>query len=193
MNRFVLASVSVLSAFFLTACGGGSSGSNDSNSVSISSSANGIPANFVGVWDASTDEGVDGFDQFFVAIDASGKISSYDYAGDTFDDWGNCYWIAKDLFQLTPLGGSKYRSTMTEDGEVFSEEIEINVSGSSMTIKSKDVDDEDDDGNTTETITETLKKSTRLVSSFTPECTDSFGAARALIPAKQAKSSNLLP
>lgn len=199
MNKFVLAGVSALSAFVLTACGGGGGGGGDGSDRggfgnNSSASVNGIPSNFVGVWDATTDEGADGIDQFFVVIDANGKISLYDFAGDSFDDWGNCYWIEKDAFLLTPLGGSKYRSTVTISGsEVELEDIEITVSGNVMTTKSKDVDDIDDDGNTTETNTDTMKKSSRSVESFTPECTDNFNTARSLIPAKQAKSLNLLP
>ncbi len=222
MNK-IIARVSVLgvalvSSCILTACGGGSSKSGSENnagqsstssaSTRSSSSSSGlsssvsssslatstIPANFVGVWDASTDEGSDGFDQFFIAIDASGKISTYDFAGDTFDDWGNCYWIEKDAFLITPLGGSIYRSTVTLSGsEGEFEDLEITVSGGVMTTKFQDVDDSDDDGNTTEMISETMAKSTRSLESFTPKCTDNFNLARSLIPAKQAKSLNLRP
>jgi hypothetical protein len=192
VKKIALVSSSILSVFVLTACGGGGSSNSDRQSNS-SQSANGIPSSFVGVWDASTDEGVDGFDQYYLSIDASGKISTYDFAGDTFDDWGNCYWIEKDVYQLKSLGGSKYRSTAIyagSNGEF--EDLEITVSGGELTSSSKDVDDVDDDGNTTESYTETIKKSSRTVQSFTPECVDSFAAARSLIPAKQAKSSSLV-
>lgn len=201
-NQRVKKLLVIVSAFVLTACGGGSSKSdsesnaNQSGTVSSSSSAaetvNGIPSNFVGVWDSSTDEGVDGFDELYVAIDASGNISSYDFAGDTFDDWGNCYWIDKNTFKLKSLGGSKYLSTETYPGSSgAAKELEIKVSSGVLTITGKDVDDLDDDGNTTENYTNSMKKSTKTVQSFTPECTDSFAVARSLIPAKQQKSLNL--
>lgn len=199
MKKLVM-NASVLSVLALAGCGGGSGKSGSENNTSQSSmasassqSANGIPSNFVGVWDASTDEGVDGFDQFFVAIDANGKISSYDFAGDTFDDWGNCYWIEKDAFQLTSLGGSKYRSTAIYSGSNGEfEDIEVTVSSGVLTTVAKDVDDLDEDGNTSETYTDTMTKSARTLQSFTPECADSFAAARSLIPAKQSKSLNLI-
>ena len=185
MNKLLV----IASAFVLTACGGGGGSSKSDSSNSENTPANGIPSSFVGVWDASADEGADGFDTFYVAIDASGNISSYDFAGDTFDDWGNCYWIEKNVFKLTSLGGSKYSSTETFSGA--SKEVEIKVSGGVLSITGKDVDDLDDDGNTTENYTTTMKKSAKAELSLTPECSDSFAAARALIPAKQQKSLRL--
>lgn len=82
VKKIVLVSSSILSVFVLTACGGGSSNSNPVSSSSQSSStisshsssaissqsSNVIPSEFVGVWDASIDEGKDGFDEYTLLL-----------------------------------------------------------------------------------------------------------------------------
>lgn len=131
----------------------------------------------MGVWDAATDEGVDGVDEYYIAIDSEGFVSTYDYAGDSYDDWGDCYWIGIDVAQLSALGNNRYLSEDSEDEE---EELVITVSGNTMTIRG--VDDDPDDASS-------MVRSSRNLSSFTPDCVDSFENARALIPAKKAKVS----
>lgn len=178
----------IYSIVALTACGGSSSNDGSNNS------ANAIPSNIVGVWDSSTDEGAQGVDEAYVAINADGNVFSYDYAGDTFDNWGNCYWIAENSIQLKSRGGSKYLSTITFPNlPSISQEVELTVSGNVLTVVGKDVDDEDGDGNTTEIRVDTMTRSTRAVASFTPHCTDSFSVARSQIPAKKPKASAFLP
>lgn len=183
MKKMLLAGI-----FTLTACGGsgGSDSTGDPKTITNPFSS------LVGVWNSSVDEGSDGFDEAYIVISEDGKVSSYDYAGDTFDDWGNCYWIAKNIIQLKSLGGSKYLSTVIYPGlPADAEEVEIKISGNTLTLSGKDTDDIDGDGNTTENSSETMTRSTRTTASFSPECSDTFSVARAQIPAKQPKSLKL--
>lgn len=158
-----------------------SSGSGASSSSSSGSSV--LPSAFVGVWDGSTDEGADGFDEIYVVLSADGIVSIYDYAGDTYDARGNCYWINEKSAKLTSAGGSKYISALIDPSlPADNLELDIVVAGDNLTVKSIDIDDADDDGNTSELYIEYYKRSNRSVASFTPECTGSLAAARAVNP-----------
>jgi hypothetical protein len=117
-------------------------------------------------------------------------VSIYDYAGDTYDARGNCYWINTNSAKLTSAGGSKYISTLFDPPlppEVT--ELDMVAAGDTLTVKSIDVDDMDDDGNTSEYYIEYYKRSNRSVASFTPECAGSLAAARAEIKATPRKAN----
>lgn len=165
----------MMSLLALTACGGGS-GDGDTDGEFT---GGGDASKLVGVWDATTDEGVDGVDEYYISIDSEGFVSAFDYAGDSYDDWGDCYWIGIDVAQLSALGNNRYLSTPAdlEDEEV---EMVITVSGNTLTMRGVDDDPED---------ASNMVRSSRNVSSFTPRCLDSFEDARALIPAKKIKIS----
>lgn len=162
------------SLFVLTACGGGSS-KDDTGKVE----------NLAGIWDASEywDDG--DMDEIYIHIDSDGYLSSYDFAGDTLDNWGNCYWIDEKYAKINHIDGNKYQISSDNSSENI--EVEIRVSNKKLTIKEADIDDLDDDGNTTEMVTTELEKSSKTIADFTPECVDSEEAARALIPAKKEK------
>jgi hypothetical protein len=165
--------------FALTACGGGGGDDNDdfTSDAKIDS--------LVGVWDNTEDYGTYGKDVSYISIDKNGYLSIYDYAGDTFDEWGNCYWIDEKYAQLTHLSGIQYSIKDLETSK--SGVIELTATRVSLRVTEADVDDIDEDGNTTETRTYTLAKLTKTVADLTPECVDSEAAARALIPAKREK------
>ena len=155
----------------LTACGGGSGdGGGDFTS-------GGSASKLVGMWNATTDEGEDGIDENYLAIDSDGFVSLYDYDGDTYDDGENCYWIEEDVAELKALGDDRYR--VVQEGSSDTQILIITVQNNTMTI-AEEGDEED---------FSTLTRSSIPVSDFTPECSDSFEDARALIPAKKAKIS----
>lgn len=158
MKKLVI--MSLLS--ILTACGGGS-GDGGGDFTGGDDSLDKL----VGVWDATTDEGTEGVDEAYIVIDAEGYLTVYDYAGDSFDREGNCYWIDV-VDQLVPLGNNKY------DSDVFTD-LKITVSGSKMQVSGKD------EG---ESFSVSYRRSSRTVSDLIPECSDSF----ATVPATKAKS-----
>jgi hypothetical protein len=171
----------------LTACGGGSDDKKETNKGNLGG-ATGIER-LVGVWNLTEDDENSGVDEAYLSIDKDGYISSYDYAGDTFDDWGNCYWINEKFSKISHISGDRYFIEYFEDAK-DSGEFEMNVSDNTLIVKEQDVDDSDEDGNTNEFLTtDELPKTTKTVAGFTPECVDSEAAARALIPAKRQKTT----
>jgi hypothetical protein len=177
MKKLILCSV-----LALTACGGGG-GSSEKALSKVESLA--------GVWDDSEDFGRLGIDESYFTLDKDGYISTYDFAGDTFDEWGNCYWIEEKLGQITHLSGDKYSFKDSETAKVT--EIELIYSNQILTIKQPDTEDSDEDGNTTEMTAFEAKRSSKTVASFTPKCADTMSQARTIIPAKSPKSSPLDP
>lgn len=125
----------------LAACGGGSSGS----SGSVSSLAGTY------AWPDSGDG-----DEGYIIIASNGDITDYDYAGDAFDNSGNCYWIAGPE-HVAHASGSTY--TITEDAETYT--VDIIQSNSGLTITGTDEDGP---------YTITFSKVNLLASDFTPEC-----------------------
>lgn len=142
-----------LSVIALTACGGGGSGgSNDLTSNSA--------AKLEGIWKSSSNEGADGIDEMYFVFASGGLLTIYDYAGDSYDDYANCYWIGNA--QFTPKGNDKYEISSLEAG-TDSEKITatITVSGSFMTMTTEE------DGTR---HTDNLTKSYLKESDLTPEC-----------------------
>ncbi len=55
-----------------------------------------------GLYDVSIDT-EEGFDEYYLHLDEFGNGTIYDYAGDSYDDYGNCYWIIPDSLQVYHL------------------------------------------------------------------------------------------
>jgi len=155
-----------LSIFALTACGGGTA----EDKVNLFSSGDGI-GNIAGVWDATENLGNDGIDERYFVIDTSGLVIDYDYAGDSYDQEGNCYWI--DSAEVRSLGDNNYEITslvVDEDDEPEEPDvIKITRNGNKLTIGPSDSKDPDQNS-------VTFTKSTKSVSDLTPECPDSDSA-----------------
>jgi hypothetical protein len=157
MNKTLLS----LSIVALTACGGG----NGADKANIF--GGGGMGNIVGVWDATENLGDDGIDEVYFAFDKSGLLTFYDYAGDSYDQGANCYWI--DIAEVRSLGNNNYEiTTLGEDADEEPEEpdvVTITRKGDKLTIDSSNSEDPDQSINT-------FTKSTKSVSDFTPECQD---------------------
>jgi hypothetical protein len=82
-----------------------------------------------------------------------GIFGVYDYYGDDYDDFGDCY-VTSQRLSLSALGDDVYRI----DGD----EAEVTVSGDVLTVI-----DRFENGST---LTERLDRSDRRVSDFRPEC-----------------------
>lgn len=169
------------SLFLLVACGGSGGDGNNDDSPTIT--AQGTTA-IAGLWDMSEDISTGVRDEVYLSIASDGKGTLYDYAGDTYDEWGNCYWIDS---------GIDFVHVEKNTFKLGQENVEAYVSNNKLTLKMKDTDDSDDDGNTLETITLEIPKATnKKVADFKPECADSMASARALIPAKGKKTDAVL-
>lgn len=94
VNKIII----IFSLFILVACSSGGGGGNGGNTV---------PGDFVGVWDVSTDYGAMGIDEYYTVIRSDGTGTDYDYAGDSFDNVANCYWI--DNYTITHQGGDSFQ------------------------------------------------------------------------------------
>lgn len=146
MHRFVSAAL-IISA--LSACGGGSSGGGGSGS-------NGIPSELAGVY--AWDETYDG-DEGYTVIGSDGSLSFYDYAGDSYEDYANCYWIGENYGEVSHNSGNQYTTTYFVDNET--EIVTIDVTSTGIVVAG-----EDEDGEWEEVLTRVNLN----VSDFTPEC-----------------------
>lgn len=151
-----------LSMFALAACGGG-----DGDKTNLLSNGDGI-SSITGVWDGTENLGSDGIDENYTVIDKNGLVTFYDYAGDSYDQEGNCYWIG--IAQIKSLGNHNFELTpLGEAAGEESEEFTITRTGDKLIIEIKDSEDPDED-------TVTLTKSNKSANNFTPECADSSSA-----------------
>ncbi|MCE2572719.1 hypothetical protein [Motilimonas eburnea] len=133
----------------LAACGG--SGSNSDLRAKEASLVN-----ISGVWDAS--ELIDDKqDEFYVVIKDHGEISFYDYMGDEYDNLDNCYQNVS--YSLTDLGDDLFE--MVTNLSVVSN-IKAQLDGDRLVLTRNDE-------------SQTLIKSNRLESSFSPLCITDFG------------------
>lgn len=149
-----------LSIFALTACGGGSDSGGNNDLTSNSS------AKLDGVWKSTYNEGAEGIDEMYFVFTSGGLLTIYDYAGDSYDDYANCYWIGNAQFKSK--GNNKYEISSLEAGANDDPEtVTITVSGSFMTIVTED-------GNTRESSQ--LVKSYLKESDLTPECNSTSSA-----------------
>lgn len=79
-------------------------------------------------WD--NDNGDEGYTVFL----EDGLVSDYDYAGDSFDNAGNCYWIDRNTETLTHISRNTFSIENNSNGETFQVTITstsqgINISG----------------------------------------------------------------
>ena len=143
--------------FTLSACGGSSS-SGDRTTADFNK--------LVGVWDATYDDPDFGEDVGYLVIDSEGLLSFYDYAGDEYDNEGNCYWIDRDYAGIEAKGNNRYETTWFGDNETT---IEIaTVSGNTLRVRGEDEDAED-----AEVFTKTNLRESDLV----PECADELAVS----------------
>lgn len=153
--------------FTLSACGGSSS-DGDRTTASIDK--------LVGVWDATEVDPEEGEDVTYLVIDSEGLVSIYDYAGDEYDDAGNCYWVVRDVAGLEATGDNHYDFTWFSQNETYP--VIITVSGN--TLKMYDEGESSADA-------WVLTKSTLRESDLIPECNDFLAAdANPLVKAKSA-------
>lgn len=165
------------SLLLLGACGGGSGGDDTPKTPQYGT------AEIAGLWDMSEEVSTGVRDELYLHIASDGKGTIYDYAGDTYDEWGNCYWIDAGV-DFTHVEKNSFKLGL--------EPVEAFVNNNQLTLKMQDIGDADEDGNSLETITVELARSNKKVVDFKPECSDSFASARALIPAKGKKPDAVL-
>lgn len=77
-------------------------------------------------WNDTTED--DNSDEGYIVIDQQGIVSEYDYAGDSFDNFANCYWVEEELMTLEPASGNRYKANY-EDNEFFGEVHFSSVNG----------------------------------------------------------------
>lgn len=143
----------------LAACGGGSGDDNGGSTFG------GGDRSIDGLWDATENMGQEGIDEIYYEFDKGGLLTVYDYAGDSYDQEGNCYWIFSS--SMKSLGKNKYEITpLFEEGESFV--FTIARSGDNLTIEFNDPEEPSDKI--------TIPRSTKSTSSFTPECADTGSA-----------------
>jgi hypothetical protein len=134
------------------ACGGES----DDNSSNASSPAQ--ISGFEGVYEDFYEE--DGaIDEIYWVIHSTGYISLYDYAGDTYDNFANCYWITHRAMRITnPFGSGNYDLEFLDNGSYQSYgDYDLTVGPSSFNVIAAD-------GKLS------LPRSNLLVSDLTPDC-----------------------
>lgn len=163
-----------LSVLALAACGGGGGGGGGNNLTGNSSEK------LEGIWKSSINEEAEGIDEIYFVFTSGGLLTIYDYAGDSYDNYANCYWIANAQFKSK--GNDKYEISSFEAGDT-SEKITatITVSGSFMTMKTEE------DGTV---YTERLTKSYLKESDLTPEC-DASSNSRSMQNTQKAPTSVL--
>ncbi|HCS63378.1 MAG TPA: hypothetical protein DIW64_04455 [Cellvibrio sp.] len=159
----------------LTACGGGGGGSNKTttgeNNTSSSNQSSSVANNpdfdaVTGVYDASiTNNGIK--DESYLYISGSGKITAYNYLGDSKDVGNNCYRVATEKETNAVIDGktltfskanSEYTTTINDNtivwqldtnsnsiskivygGSITSSKIALTVAGSSLVVDSKKI------------------------------------------------------
>ncbi len=166
-----------LSILALAACGGGGGDKNNLTSTSTSTSTSNSSGGITGVWDGTENLGTEGVDEIYYVIDSNNLLTVYDYAGDSYDQEGNCYWMA--IIQLKALGNNKY--TATPLGELAGKDpAEFNI-----TRKNDKLTIEFTDSESLEKESVTMTKSNKSVNNFTPECADSSRT----VPSRKANRS----
>lgn len=59
-------------------------------------------ADLAGLYDISVDT-EEGFDEYYLYLDIHGNGTIYDYAGDSYDNYANCYWIIPNSLEVFHL------------------------------------------------------------------------------------------
>lgn len=170
MKKVYLTPLALVISMAISGCGGGddSSGATasesptNSSSESISSvdnsstsSGNTTFNSLAGTykWPDKDNEG----DEGYIVISSSGLIVNYDYAGDSYDNEGNCYWIG-DTSQLSVISGNTMKVTH-EDGTI--EHAEYVATGDGFRLTGTDEEGP---------FNVTFRKVALTESDFTPEC-----------------------
>lgn len=141
----------LITALNLIACGGESDDSGASAPASISG--------FSGVYeDFDAEDGL--VDEIYMVIDTLGNISYYDYAGDSYDNYANCYWISKNEIKIlnTSEQGNYRLNFLNESGSIE----DTGIYG--MTVNSQGINIIASDGKFN------YPRSNVLVSDLNPEC-----------------------
>jgi hypothetical protein len=120
--------VFTLFCILFTGCGGSDNGETSSSAEGFSSIA--------GVWawpnDGDGDEG-------YLVIRSNGTAADYDYAGDSFDNRGNCYWI-DDSDQITHVSGHNYEIAYEYQGKLETDPVTIQVVSGGLMVQGVDED-----------------------------------------------------
>ncbi|WNO08408.1 hypothetical protein [Teredinibacter sp. KSP-S5-2] len=77
-----------------------------------------------GLYDISVDTQM-GYDEYYLYLDEFGNGTVYDYAGDSYDNYGNCYWITRDVIQVYHL----YDDVFDTGVDTPSFEVELKYNG----------------------------------------------------------------
>ncbi|UTW48044.1 hypothetical protein [Bacterioplanoides sp. SCSIO 12839] len=139
--------LSLITVMLLTACGSDSDSDSDKSVENIS--------DLEGVYDLTTRHSDNEVDEFYMHIDKSGYISYYDYAGDSYDNEGNCYWIDIKDSQITKTNNG-FRITERDDDYI---DVSISLTSSSITLK-------------TDRENVSYPRSSRQLNDFSPDCDD---------------------
>ncbi len=102
-------------------------------------------------------------DEAYTHISENGSLSIYDYAGDSFDNGENCYWIAENIATYTHVSEYNYIQEVSNTG--VTSEISIRRTSSGITVSGVDVDGP---------FTANFLNSNLSISDFTPTCTESM-------------------
>ncbi len=129
---------------FTVSCGGGDLDNKQTGISSIS-----------GLYAWNYGDGDEGYNY----ISESGSLSIYDYAGDSFDNEGNCYWISENFATFTHVSGYTYLQEISSTGATG--EISIRRTSSGITISGVDVDGP---------FSVSFLDSDQSISDFTPTC-----------------------
>lgn len=91
-----------------------------------SSSVDGL-SSIVGVYDLSKKYSDGTVDEWYLGIDSDGYFSVYDYMGDSYDNYMNCYFIRRNWDKLTHVSGNVFTSEVVG-------EVTVTKSSSGLTI-----------------------------------------------------------
>lgn len=134
---------------FTVSCGGGDL---DNKTESTVTGPAGV-ASISGLYAWNNTNGDEGYTNF----SADGSVSDYDYAGDSFDNQGNCYWVDENSETLTHISGNLFLIEDNFDGStaqitIVPTSLGINVTGPGGSS--------------------TLLNTNLSISAFTPECSN---------------------
>lgn len=152
MPNFRILSLTVITAA-ISACGGMDDG-DTSQAVEVGTGSNTQKIAGVYAWEGALigDEG-------YVTIDNEGKLSVYDYAGDSVDNHANCYWVTEEAAILDRAYNDEYiMSRDNQDPEL----VEIIRTSEGIVLNGSN--------DTRGDFSDTYYGSGMSISDFTPEC-----------------------
>ena len=137
--------IALMVSLALASCSGSNNVDSDLDGVAADDSGNSASrdiaakeddSGIVGLWDASTEEVNNTTDVSYVDITSSGQITMYDFAGDSSDDAGNCYWV--DTGTITHISGDTYRIKADRSDL----DVTLQRNGNTLTVNFKEKDAE---------------------------------------------------